>query len=203
MIGIDRHGVPLAVRLFRSEPTRVSLVGGPVCAQLLTLRALAVGARVVVQSTRPQVWEALQQGLGPAEALSVLPPGRLGAPPPATPLRPQLLVLDIGPVAEPAAAVEEGPWRTVLYLRDELTAGDTDALSRADLAILQPLSAPEAAVADEALTLGHHRDWITRIAPEMVGLVLGRRRVRWALLSPGPLEQRLTGGSPARRLPQP
>src|SRR5205085_2455815 len=72
MIGIDRHGVPLAVRLFRLEPTRVSLVGGPVCAQLLTLRALAVGAQVVVQSTRPQAWEALQRNLGPAEALSVL-----------------------------------------------------------------------------------------------------------------------------------
>ncbi len=59
MVGRNRHGDPAVVRLFRSRPTRVLLVGGVSGAQLVAMRALGMGARVVVRTDRPSAWEQL------------------------------------------------------------------------------------------------------------------------------------------------
>ncbi|MFJ6954522.1 type VII secretion protein EccE, partial [Micromonospora aurantiaca] len=91
----------------------------------------------------------------------------------------------------PAAA-----WQSVLVVRDELTSADTPALARADLAILQPLDPDEAALAGAALGLGGSAEWLTRIRDDMVAVV-NRRALRWALLSPTPVESQLVG-RPAR-----
>ncbi|GAA2386030.1 hypothetical protein GCM10010170_096180 [Dactylosporangium salmoneum] len=197
MLGVNRRGEPVVIRLFRPEPTRATLIGGVRCAQVVVMRALATGARVLVQSARPHAWEPFQRGLGTAEPLSVVPPGRLGDPPPATATRPQLLVLDVGAIPGRAAPVQESAWRTILYVRDDLTTADTDLLTRSDLALLQPLTPHEATLAGDALGLGDSRGWLTRISPEMLGVVINRQTVRWTQLSTTPLELQLTGG-PAR-----
>ncbi|MFI2709060.1 type VII secretion protein EccE [Micromonospora sp. NPDC018662] len=195
MVGADRRGGPLTVRLFRPATTRVLLVGGVPAAQLLVLRALALGARVAVQTARPRAWEAFARGVGgPGDAVPLLPPGRPVGGAPGSALRPLLLVVDIGPVppeAGPAAA-----WQSVLVVRDELTPADTPALARADLAVLQPLDRAEAELAGTALGLGGSADWLTRIRDDMVAVV-NRRALRWALLSPTPVESQLVG-RPAR-----
>ncbi|MFI5835106.1 type VII secretion protein EccE [Micromonospora sp. NPDC051300] len=193
MVGANRRGGPLTVRLFRPATTRVVLVGGVPAAQLIVLRALALGARVAVQTARPRGWEAYVRGVG--AAVPLLPPGRPVGGPPGSPLRPLLLVVDAGPVppeAGPAAA-----WQTVLVVRDELTPADVPALARADLTVLQPLDPAEAALAGTALGLGASADWLTRIRDDMVAVV-NRRALRWALLSPTPVESQLVG-RPARR----
>ncbi|WP_425255628.1 type VII secretion protein EccE [Micromonospora chaiyaphumensis] len=195
MVGANRHGGAVTVRLFRPAPTRLLLVGGVHAAQLLTLRALALGARVAVQTTRPRVWEPFVRGVGaPGGAVPLVPPGRPVGGAPGTPLRPLLLVVDAGPVPPevgPAAA-----WQSVLVVRDELTRADTAALARADLAILQPLDPGEAALAGAALGLGASAEWLTRIRDDMVAVV-NRRALRWALLARTPIESQLVG-RPAR-----
>nr|WP_091090747.1 type VII secretion protein EccE [Micromonospora nigra] len=190
MVGANRHGGAVAVRLFRPENTRVMLVGGVRAAQLVALRAMALGAQVVVRTTRPRDWEPFVRGVGlPGTTIPLLPPGRPVAGP-ATPLCPLLLVDDVGPAA--AETVADAPWRTTLLLRDELTPGDADALGRADLVVLQPLDRAEAAVAGAALGLGSSAEWLTRIRDGMVAVV-NRRALRWALLSPTPIESQLIG----------
>lgn len=195
MVGANRHGGAVTVRLFRPATTRLLLVGGVRAAQLLTLRALALGARVAVQTTRPRVWEPFVRGVGaPGGVVPLVPPGRPVGGPPGSPLQPLLLVVDAGPVPPevgPAAA-----WQSVLVVRDELTPADTAALARADLAILQPLDPGEAALAGAALGLGGSAEWLTRIRDDMVAVV-NRRALRWALLSPTPIESQLVG-RPAR-----
>ncbi|MBO4142074.1 type VII secretion protein EccE [Micromonospora tulbaghiae] len=195
MVGANRHGAALTVRLFRPATTRVLLVGGVPAAQLLVLRALALGARVVVQTGRPRFWEPFVRGVGTVGGgVPLLPPGRPVGGAPGSPLRPLLVVVDAGPVppeAGPAAA-----WQSVLVVRDELTPADTPALARADLAILQPLDPDEAALAGAALGLGDSAEWLTRIRDDMVAVV-NRRALRWALLSPTPVESQLVG-RPAR-----
>ncbi|PSK61557.1 hypothetical protein B0E53_06539 [Micromonospora sp. MH33] len=195
MVGANRHGGAVTVRLFRPTTTRLLLVGGVRAAQLLTLRALALGARVAVQTTRPRVWEPFVRGVGaPGGAVPLVPPGRPVGGAPGSPLQPLLLVVDAGPVPPvigPAAA-----WQSVLVVRDELTPADTAALARADLAILQPLDPGEAALAGAALGLGGSAEWLTRIRDDMVAVV-NRRALRWALLSPTPIESQLVG-RPAR-----
>lgn len=195
MIGSNRHGGAVTVRLFRPESTRVMLVGGVRAAQLVVLRALALGARVAVQTTRPLSWEPFVRGAGtPGGAIPLLPPGRPVGGAPGTPLRPQLLVVD-APL--PAESEPGPPWRATLLVRDELTPADADALGRADLAVLQPLSPAEAALAGSALGLGASAEWLTRIRDDMVAVV-NRRALRWALLSPTPIESQLIG-RPSRR----
>ncbi|MGC4818828.1 type VII secretion protein EccE [Micromonospora sp. DT63] len=195
MVGTNRHGGAVTVRLFRPESTRVMLVGGVRAAQLVALRAMALGALVVVQTARPRAWEPFVRGVGaPGGTIPLIPPGRPVADSVGTALQPLLLVVDAGPVP---AETEPGPaWRATLVVRDELTPADVDALSRADLAVLQPLHGAEAALAGTALGLGGSADWLTRIRDDMVAVV-NRRALRWALLSPTPIEAQLIG-PPAR-----
>lgn len=86
---------------------------------------------------------------------------------------------------------------STLVVRDELTPADVDTLGRADLAVLQPLDPSEAALAGTALGLGGAAEWLTRIRDDMVAVV-NRRALRWALLSPTPIESQLVG-RPGRR----
>ncbi|MDG4833888.1 type VII secretion protein EccE [Solwaraspora sp. WMMD1047] len=196
MIGANRHGTAVGVRLFRPEPTGAVLIGGVRPAQLIALRAMALGARVVVQTTRPGAWNPFVRGAaGAGEPIPVIPAGRGLTGPPATPLRPVLTIVDVGPVA--AAPARTGAWQARLVVRDEVTATDVDPLARADLVILQPLRPAEAALAGPALGLGDSADWLTRIRDDMVGLV-NRRVLRWARLAVTPIEARLVG-SPTRR----
>ncbi|MEH1167840.1 type VII secretion protein EccE [Micromonospora sp. CPCC 205539] len=191
MVGANRHGGAVTVRLFRPESTRVLLVGGVRAAQLVALRAMALGALVVVQTARPRAWEPFVRGVGaPGGTIPLIPPGRRVADGLGTALRPLLVVVDAGPM--PAEAEPGPPWRATLVVRDELTPADVDALSRADLAVLQPLGSTEAALAGAALGLGGSAEWLTRIRDDMVAVV-NRRALRWALLSPTPIESQLIG----------
>jgi type VII secretion protein EccE len=191
MIGANRHGRPVTVRLFRANSTRAVLVGGVRATQLVTLRAMALGARVVVQTSRPQAWEPFVRGASaPGDALTMVPAGRPLGGATATPLQPVLVVVDVGPVA---ADPQPGPaWQAMLVVRDELTAADTDPVSRADLVLIQPLRPDEAALAATTLGLGESAEWLTRIPDDMVAVV-NRRALRWALLSPTPIELQLVG----------
>ncbi|MFI1195832.1 type VII secretion protein EccE [Micromonospora sp. NPDC020750] len=191
MVGANRRGEAVTIRLFRPEGTRLMLVGGVRAAQLVALRAMALGALVAVQTTRPRAWERFVRGVGtPGGSIPVLPPGRPVGGGPASPLRPLLLVVDAGPV--PPAAGPVPAWQSTLVVRDDLTPADVDPLSRADLVVLQPLNPAEAALAGAALGLGGSADWLTRIREDMVAVV-NRRALRWALLSPTPIESQLVG----------
>ncbi|GIJ75958.1 type VII secretion protein EccE [Micromonospora phaseoli] len=191
MLGVNRHGSAVTVRLFRPESTRVMLVGGVRAAQLITLRTMALGAQVVVQTTRPHAWESFVRGaVRPGGTIPLLPPGRPLPGHPATPLAPMLVVHD---APSPPAGPRPGTaWQATLLVRDELIPADADALGRADLAVFQPLSPAEAAVAGTALGLGDSAQWLTRIRPDMVAVV-NRRALRWALLAGTPIETQLIG----------
>ncbi|MEV6810895.1 type VII secretion protein EccE [Micromonospora sp. NPDC051296] len=191
LVGANRHGDAVTVRLFRPESTRVMLVGGVRAAQLVTMRAMALGARVVVQTARPRAWEPFVRGVGmPGRPIPLVPPGRPVDGEPATPLAPVLVVLDAP--APPTGPRPGAAWQATLLIRDELTPADADALGRADLAVLQPLNRAEAAVAGAALGLGDAAEWLTRIRPDMVAVV-NRRALRWARLACTPIEAQLIG----------
>jgi hypothetical protein len=191
MVGHNRAGEPVVARLFRPEQTRALLVGGVRCAQLMALRAMALGARVVVQTARPQAWEPFVRGAAiPGEAIAVVPPGRAVEIPPGSALHPLLVVVDVGPVgADPRPGAG---WQATLVVRDDFSPADVDVASRADLLVLQPLRADEANLVGTAIGLGETAQWLTRIRPDMVGLI-NRRAVRWAALAQTPIEAQLIG----------
>lgn len=195
VLGHNRHQQPVTVRLFRPEPTRAMVLGGLPAAQVLTLRALALNAQVLVQTVRPQAWEPFVRAVSlPAGAVAVVPPGS-PALAPFGPLVPQLVVVDAGAPAAPA--VPPAAWRTSLVLREQASTADVAELSRADLIILQPLRPDEATLVGAALGLEASRDWLTRLRADMVGAVSrvgpGRSAVRWAVLSTTDIERQVIG----------
>ncbi|MEV6965829.1 type VII secretion protein EccE [Hamadaea sp. NPDC051192] len=190
MIGPNRRREPVSIRIFRPQATRAMLVGGTQSAQLLTLRALALGARVVVQTARPPAWERFFRNLGgPNDSLAIVAPGQPLAVPPATQLRPLMMVVDVGPVGADRSAGH--PWQTTLVVREDLSPVDIDALGHADIALLQPTTAEAAALAVSVLGLSdNQREALSRPVPGLIGVV-HRRSVRWASLGTAPMEQQL------------
>lgn len=71
VIGATSDGFGVAVPLFGPSVRRVDIVGGLRLAQQVTVRAMALGARVIVHSTRPEGWAGLVERIGRPEALSV------------------------------------------------------------------------------------------------------------------------------------
>lgn len=191
MIGSNRQGDPVVARLFRPEQTRALLVGGVRCAQLFALRAMALGARVVVQTSRPQAWTPFLRGAAvPGELIVLVPPGRVVDIPAGSVLHPLLVIVDAGPVG-----ADNGPgagFQATLVIRDDFTAADVDVAARADLLLLQPLRPDEAALVGATLGLGDTAQWLTRIRADMVAVV-NRRAVRWAALAQTPIETHLIG----------
>ncbi|HEY6596169.1 MAG TPA: type VII secretion protein EccE [Asanoa sp.] len=195
MVGANRHGAPVVVHLFRPDSTNAVLIGGVRAAQLVAFRAMAVGARIAVQTTRPRAWEPFVRGASaPGDVVLLLPTDRAPDGPAPDPARPLLLVVDVGPV--PSGHTRGARWQAVLVVRDDLSGADVDAVGHADLVVLQPLRTDEAMLAANALGLGEAADWLTRIRDDMVGVV-SRRTVRWARLSPTAIESHLIG-PPAR-----
>jgi type VII secretion protein EccE len=191
MIGTNRHGAPVVARLFRPEPTRALLAGRLAAAQLLAMRALALGANLAIETARPHAWEPFLRAVaGPGQTIPVTPPGRHAPAPPASPFAPLLVIVDAG-----AVPTEDRPgsgWQASLVVRDGLGPGEVDALSHADLAVLQHLRPGEAASAGAALGLGENAGWLSRMRRDMVAVV-HRRSVRWALLSATDVETQLIG----------
>jgi type VII secretion protein EccE len=194
MLGTNRHGVPVTIAAFRPAPTRIVLVGEPHRAQLVALRAVATGARLYLQTARPQAWDPFLRAIsGPDTAVTVLSPGRGSDAPPATPARPQLVLVDAPGPAASHVPLPQAPWRTTVMLRDRITAADVDLLSHADLALLARVSDDEAVLAGASLGLGTTADWLTRIQGDMLGAVVPRTTVRWAMAVPTPSEARILG----------
>lgn len=187
VVGVNRHGAPVTVRLFGPEPRRAVLVGGLPAAQLVVLRAMALNARVVVRTVRPRAWESFARTV-PRGVVSIAPWNATtdtGAS-----LRPLLIVVDAGPVAPDRLPTTA--WQATLVVRDELTPADTGLLSQADLVLLQPLRRDEAALAGDALGLGESARWLGQIGQDMVAVV-NRQALRWALLAVTPTERYLVG----------
>ncbi|WP_285473871.1 type VII secretion protein EccE [Actinoplanes sp. NBRC 101535] len=188
VVGRNRHGRPALAEVFRPVPTRVLLVGGIACAQLLVFRALAVGARVLVRTDRPARWEPFVLGTATTPGSLVLsPPERAFTITPGSALRPILIVQDTGRAAPPITG-----WQTVLTVREAVGAADLHAAAESDLLLLQPLRENEAVLLGDRLRLGGTASLLTRITSGMVA-VIGRRSVRWVALSPTSVEKVLIG----------
>lgn len=187
-IGVRRDR-PMALRLFRSQGTRVAVLASAVPAQLLAMRAAAVGATVRVQSPRPQAWgPVLRHGA----TVSIVPPGA-GLPPPGT-LHAPVLVVDDRPT-EVGGLGDAGPWQCHLDIRALMSPADLGAVAHADVLIVGQVSA---AIADAlAATMGLSMSLIGQLAalgPGSVALV-ARGTITYVNLDPSQAEGQLLAQS--------
>ena len=135
VLGVGSDGRPEVAQLFRSPPTRVTLVGDLVTAWLVAFRALAVGADVSVLTPRPGHWEPLRRAVADSRSpLRVFLPGT-EVPPAATETSPSLVIHDSA--ADPVNLTAVGPWQCGLAVMDSLAPWSMPLLSTSDLVLVR------------------------------------------------------------------
>lgn len=188
------HGGDLApLRLFRAEPTRLVVVGGPWLAQLIVFRCVAVGAQVLVSTATPARWRDFAADAKVTSAVRVVGDSTPG--PADHGLGPVLHLNDIG-----AGSPDRGPlaaWQCQVTVLPALTANAADGLAEANAVVLQRLSTDEARVAAAVLHLTPPAETrLHQMHDDLIALVIGGvPRFLW--LAATPTEEDLLG-SPRR-----
>lgn len=151
VLGSGLQGEPLTISALRSAPTRIVLVGGLYLARQVALRAMAVGAWVVVATGRPTAWHVLSQAAGvqrngqpsPLVQIRRLSPVELPRPSEDAPL---LVVHDGGPTPQDLFP-PRSPWHTTVYVLPYLHPQAGALANAADLVLMQRLPAGQAELA--------------------------------------------------------
>jgi hypothetical protein len=192
VIGRDQAQVPIAIRLFRPQPTIVTLVGGWWGARLVAFRALATGALLAVHAAAAHHW----QGFGEAATNR---PDRMGFVDPSQPValpssrrRPVLYVHDLV-AAQGGPPPPLSPWQCALVVVPQLVPGAARAVSEADLCVVQRLGESEAVLAGSVLRLPADSVGHLQLMPDdLVGL-LSAGTARYAWTAQTNVEKRLLG----------
>lgn len=134
VLGTDADGRLVPIRLFRSRPMRIAVVGSPAAAAVLALRSVAVGASVHVSTSVLRQWEPLEQAcLG---AMTVAVAGRQReAPVRPTAARPRLLIVDAS-VAPRQLAGATGAHSAAVTLVRAASPVSAPVLRTADLVVV-------------------------------------------------------------------
>jgi hypothetical protein len=201
VLGSGLQGEPLTVSALRPAPTRIVLVGGLYLARQVALRAMAIGAWVVVATERPAAWQVLAKAAGngpdgrpvPLVQIRRLSPVEL---PRASEDGPLLVVHDGGPTPQELFP-PRSPWQTTVYVLPYLHPQAGATANAADLVLMQRLPVGQAQLAA--------RIW--RLPPPMVNqltalqddqvIALGRNLWRPLRLITTQREQQILG--PVRR----
>ncbi|WP_228456509.1 hypothetical protein [Streptomyces durbertensis] len=152
VIGVDPQNQPAVVSLLRPKPLDVLLVGSVWIAQLLALRAVAVGARVAVETARAPVWTQMAQAAGGGQQCVSVHDVRQIAPQGPSISSPVLVMRDCG-AQPPRNQLAPSPWQGVVTLLPFLGPRAPRLLNRADLVGLQRLSPQETEVVARVMRL--------------------------------------------------
>lgn len=153
VIGTDPQNRPAVLGLFRPRAVDGALVAGSYLAQLIALRAAATGARIVIETARPELWSPLAQNAGGGQQVVALVPVRRVGPLGASAASPVLLIRDCG-ARPPRLAQPKTAWQTTLTLLPFLDPGYAGQLVGADLVALQRISPQEAQLAARVIRIG-------------------------------------------------
>ena len=141
--GVNAEGQPAVLGVNRPTPYDILLIGGLWTAQVLALRAAATGARVAVETGRPQAWMPMVHAMGGGQnGLAVYDVGRV-PPQGASAGSPVLVVRDCG-MRPPRGRVVSAPWQAVLTLLPYLSPVAPRLLRQARLVGVQRVSPDEA-----------------------------------------------------------
>jgi hypothetical protein len=192
VIGDDAEGRPQIVGFHRSAPYEVLLIGGLWTAQVLALRAAGTGARVAVETGRPQEWTTLAQAAG--AGLQCITLHDVGRVPPmgATVGSPVVVVRDCG-MRPPRGRVVSSPWQSVLTLLPYLSPVAPRLLRDSTMVGVQRVSPQEAAQIGRILGLSKGESNALPTLADGVTLWCSGRERQWVLTSGTDAETGLLG----------
>ncbi|MEV0843933.1 hypothetical protein AB0I55_30860 [Actinocatenispora sera] len=194
LLGRDGNKAPVLVRMFRDEPTRLSLIGGLWGARVTVFRALAMGARVVVFTNQPSEWQGFGRwATGRDDRVAVMS-GERAVTVGATATSPALMLYDVGPhgAQQPPAL---GPWQTQLTVLRQLTAYGFPSVQASNMIFLQRLASGEASAAASVLQLTSETVNLLQVMRDDMMAVLGGQADRYLWLNPTDVESRQFGAA--------
>ncbi|GAB3950920.1 hypothetical protein [Streptomyces sparsus] len=195
--GVDAQGRTAVLGFHHPRPYDAVLIGGLWTAQVLALRLAATGARIAVETGRPQAWANLVQAVGGDDgAMSVHEVGRVPALGP-TVGSPVVVLRDCG-MKPPRGRVSSAPWQSVLTLLPYLSPVAPRLLRSAALAGVQRVSPQEAEQLGRLLTLSSREVEALPSLGDGVTLWCARSDRQFAMIQPTDAESGLLGV--ARRL---
>ncbi|MER5867785.1 hypothetical protein [Kitasatospora sp. NPDC002040] len=193
VIGVDPQQQPAVLGLFRPTSYELALVGGLWTAQLIALRAAATGARIAVETGRPQAWAPMAQAAGGGQpCVTIHQAGRLGAQG-ASVASPVLVVRDLG-ARPPRSRLSASPWQTTLTLLPYLGPNAARVLNAADLVGIQRVSPQEAELLARLLSLGDQEVAALPTLGDNITLWATRMRRQFVMTNPGEAEGQVLGG---------
>jgi hypothetical protein len=192
VLGLDGNRQPAVVRLVREQSTRVTLVGGMYAVRLLVLRALGFGARVIVQTERPEAWHAWPAWVTGRQDRVVFAATGEAVTAGGTAESPALVVQDTGHVPH-AVPPHLGPWQTQLTVLPQLTAYGFAALGESDVLVFQRLTPEEAVAVGSVLRLPEDLLHELQTMPDDVVALRGGGTDRYVWLDPSPVERDALG----------
>ncbi|MER5784072.1 hypothetical protein ABT104_20505 [Streptomyces mobaraensis] len=197
VVGTDAQGAPAVLGLVRPAAFNVVLVGGVWTAQVIALRAVGTGARVAVESGRPQLWTALAQAANTGQqSITLHDVGRVPPQGPSVP-SPVLIVRDCG-IRPPLGRVRSAPWQPVLTLLPYPGPTTARLMSQADLVGVQRVAPEEAVQIGRTMNLPQEDVESLSTLPDGVTLWCTRSSRTYVTTQPTDPEAGLLGA--ARRL---
>ncbi|WP_051326270.1 hypothetical protein [Glycomyces tenuis] len=193
VIGRDAEQVPVVAPFFRPEETRINLIGGVYLARLLVFRALALGTRVAVCTTRPQEWNGLgESATNRNDRLAVLH-GDQPVTVEASQHSPALYVYDVGERGSQTKPVL-GPWRTQLTVLPRLTNFADNLTSEAHMTVLQRLTAEEAQIARSSIRVNQEvLQWLQMLHDDMIAMLRKGQKEKYLWCAPTSIEAQMFG----------
>jgi hypothetical protein len=192
ILGVDPANQPAVLGLCRPTRLDIVLVGGVWMAQVIALRAAAIGARVAVETARPQLWSPMAQAAGGGQQCVTVHPVRRLAPQGPSPASPVLIIRDLGN-RPPRSRITTAPWQSVLTLLPYLGPTTPRLLSNADIVGVQRISPQEAEVVGKVMRLG--RDNIASLPSlsDQVALWCTNKHQQYVMTQPTDAETGLLG----------
>ncbi|MFJ4848774.1 MULTISPECIES: hypothetical protein [unclassified Streptomyces] len=197
VIGVDATGLPAVLALSRPARLDVLLIGSMWLAQVLSLRAAATGARVAVETARPQSWAPMAQAAGGGQqCVTVHEVGRIAPQGPSV-QSPVVIVRDCG-ARPPRSRVAAQSWQSVMTLLPYLGPTAPRLLNSADVVGLQRVSPQEAEVIGQVMGLAETDVAALPTLGDNVTMWCTRKHRQFVMTQPTDAETGLLG--PARRV---
>ncbi|THA33876.1 hypothetical protein E6R18_09660 [Streptomyces sp. A1277] len=191
--GTDAKGQPAVLGLFRPVQLDVVVIGSVWTAQVLALRTAGTGARVAVETARPQAWAGLAQAAGGGQQCMTVHDVKQVGPQGASVTSPVLVVRDCG-MRPPRSRLAPGPWQSVLTLLPFLGPAAPKLVEHAGLVGIQRVSPEEAAVLGRILRLPRaNAEALSQLGDDMVLWCTPQYR-KLVKMQPTDIEAGLLGG---------
>lgn len=185
-------GGPVALRLFRGEPTRLYLAVPEYMRWLIAFRAMCLGAHLTVLAADHREWLALADTVRACGGTIDLLRDTENVPGQGRPFRPSLIIDDMEAI-QPTHQL--GAWQAVAKIGDPTSSKAVGELRNSDVAVVTPVDGKTSENLRRAYALPASQvKGASDLGETEVALASARRFAR-VVVPPSPMEYRMLFGS--------